>query len=39
MSRRSSDSRPAIGWLSLLLISLLAGCVHVDTLAPALPPA
>lgn len=39
MSRRSSESRPAMGWLSLLLISLLAGCAHVDSRAPALPPA
>lgn len=39
MIRRGTDGRPRIGRLSLLLTLVLAGCAHLDTRAPALPPA
>ena len=39
MSRRSSVGRSLRGWLTLLMLGLLAGCAHVDTRPPALPPA
>lgn len=38
MNRRG-DGRPALGWLSLLMVSMLAACAHVETRQPALPAA